>query len=803
MKIQTWKRHIIIYTILLMLSPALISCSTPEEKKIEFYDKGIALYEKGDFTRALLEFKNAIQVAPEFIDAYYMAGMTSLEEKEYAGAYKYFLTAASRDPQHYRSQLQLGWMFLEAKMLDQAGEKADVLLAHDPTDNDAHILCSGILLAEEKTEEAGHLLESLEFTGAPPQKYFITLHNVLDRSGTPEKKERLLNKALATYPDNIKFLALLVHHYTGEKRYDEAIGTMKKIIALEPDNFINKKTLAAVMWQSGDKKGVEDYFAGLTGEEPENEELWTKIIRFYAEKRDFELVEKALKKALAANPQSFKLNFEKTNFLLARKRTDEAIELLQNCLGLDRDPASPGILDSHLALAAIYLDQGQHDKADSHVQAVIRENQNSLEANFIKGKINLINGDAEAAVANFNLVVSENPDRVEAALLLARALVADRQPALAVDSLKRAHKKMPENPDLLLALARITADREDISEAEGYLLQLVEIDPENQAFKLKLADFYLAAEKFSRAEAIYLKIRNKTPQEPALWLRLAELYGKWRKPEMILPLAEQGYKDNQDESFFFEFLGKTLIDAGKYDRATDLCRERLQAENNDPAAYNLLGEIYTTQKKFSRAETNFRKSAGLAPDWQVPAGNLATLFLLQGKKDQAVRGYEDIIKADPENTTAYGMLGTIYLKSGETEKARGIYEKAVEKIPDDFNFNNNLAFVLSEYYQDNADHSLALRYAERAHRIAPQNSTGLDTLGWAHYRLKNFDQARTYLDQALESDPERPEYNYHLGMTLYSSGEPAAAREKLQTAVNSKRNFTGKDEAQKILDEIS
>ena len=58
------------------------ACGGPEARKQKFFEKGKALYEKGDYVRAGLEFKNAIQVDPKFAEGYYMLGMTELRKKD-------------------------------------------------------------------------------------------------------------------------------------------------------------------------------------------------------------------------------------------------------------------------------------------------------------------------------------------------------------------------------------------------------------------------------------------------------------------------------------------------------------------------------------------------------------------------------------------------------------------------------------------------------------------------------------------------------------------------------------------------
>jgi tetratricopeptide (TPR) repeat protein len=59
----------------MVLILSVLSCGGPEEKKMKFFNKGKSLYEKGDYVKASLEFKNALQIDPKFSQAYYMLGM--------------------------------------------------------------------------------------------------------------------------------------------------------------------------------------------------------------------------------------------------------------------------------------------------------------------------------------------------------------------------------------------------------------------------------------------------------------------------------------------------------------------------------------------------------------------------------------------------------------------------------------------------------------------------------------------------------------------------------------------------------
>ena len=67
------KLSLLLGAIGLLLS--LFACGGgPGEKRDKFYKKGTALYQQGDYVKARLEFKNALQVDPKYAQGYYYLG---------------------------------------------------------------------------------------------------------------------------------------------------------------------------------------------------------------------------------------------------------------------------------------------------------------------------------------------------------------------------------------------------------------------------------------------------------------------------------------------------------------------------------------------------------------------------------------------------------------------------------------------------------------------------------------------------------------------------------------------------------
>jgi len=107
-------------------------CGGPDQKKMKFYNKGKALYEKGDYVKAKLEFKNAAQIDPNFADAYYMLGLTALRTGDLNGAYGSLSKAVDLQPKDVKARVELARVLLQGRAFDRAVETADIALKAEP-----------------------------------------------------------------------------------------------------------------------------------------------------------------------------------------------------------------------------------------------------------------------------------------------------------------------------------------------------------------------------------------------------------------------------------------------------------------------------------------------------------------------------------------------------------------------------------------------------------------------------------------------------------------------------------------------
>ena len=59
--------YLIILTIFI---PLIFGCASDEERKQSHFDKGVAYFENQEYAAAEIEFKNTLQIDPQYFDAH-------------------------------------------------------------------------------------------------------------------------------------------------------------------------------------------------------------------------------------------------------------------------------------------------------------------------------------------------------------------------------------------------------------------------------------------------------------------------------------------------------------------------------------------------------------------------------------------------------------------------------------------------------------------------------------------------------------------------------------------------------------
>jgi Flp pilus assembly protein TadD len=150
----------------------------------------------------------------------------------------------------------------------------------------------------------------------------------------------------------------------------------------------------------------------------------------------------------------------------------------------------------------------------------------------------------------------------------------------------------------------------------------------------------------------------------------------------------------------------------------------------------------------------------------------------------------------PDDTTIRTLQANETLREGGDPVAQ--YQEIIARDPDNVIALNNLAWLTREQ-----DPTGALRYARRAEGLAPDNAAVLDTLAMVELANGNNAQALRAIDRALAQSKSDPTMRYHRAMIYVALGDPATAREHLQSLLEEQAQFPESAQAEILLESLA
>ncbi|MEN0000318.1 MAG: tetratricopeptide repeat protein [Pseudomonadota bacterium] len=317
-----------------------------------------------------------------------------------------------------------------------------------------------------------------------------------------------------------------------------------------------------------------------------------------------------------------------------------------------------------------------------------------------------------------------------ATLLAAEGATTEAQAVL-----ERGLALAPTNPLLLAGATAIaegeTLTREAMSPAQGTAEILLNL---GSAINRE------GAEAFA---ALYLEMaRAAWPEEPQVLFELGSTAERLDQVEKAI----EYYADVASASPLHRLAalqqGLALSDLDRNDEAKATLTALIDESPEDFRGYMALGGVHSFLKEWAEAASIYEKAL------------------------------ENIDADDPRYWTVHYRLGISYERQKLWEQAEPAFLKALELSPDQPDVLNYLGY---SWIDMNMNLERGLEMIETAVRQRPRDGYIVDSLGWAHYRLGNFEDAVIELEKATNLRPRDPTINDHLGDAYWRVGRKLEA----------------------------
>src|SRR5579864_332876 len=335
------------------------------------------------------------------------------------------------------------------------------------------------------------------------------------------------------------------------------------------------------------------------------------------------------------------------------------------------------------------------------------------------------------------------------------------QAAESIDFYKKALALQPGSPVIMERLAEIYAKSQRIRDAVVQAQEVLKIDPNNLAAHRLLARIYvrtlgdanageLQKENLTKAVEQFNAILKLDPKDTSSALWLARLYRFENQHSDAEKILRSILERDPDNGPALEQLSQLLMDAGLPQEAVELLSQAA-GSTSSPDIYDLLGDAYSQNKDFAKAEEAYRHAVELDPDDPGHHHGLAQALLSQDKYASALDEYKRLSELEPGTSENYLRMAQLYRRLGKFDESESSLLRAKQLSPGSLEVLYNEALL----YEDQGRYDDAVKILTDAIAGIKSQATNEDNsnamailyeqLGHAYRQERKFpDAVQTY-----------------------------------------------------------
>jgi len=729
---------------------ALSACDTAEERAEGHYQRGLALLEAGDETKAMLEFRNALQLNEDAIGPRLEFARIRVKQGEIQGAIGNYLKVIEIDEENLEARTAAGRLLLQFYPdAESAREHIDAAFSIAPDDPVVRGLMAGLAQKEQRFDDAQDLATAL----------------------------------LNDDPGNTMAVSVLVAQKVKEEDYNGIISLIDEGLISKPEELSLHVAKLQALEALNDQDGIGIQLEQMTALFPNNPQVAQGRVQWFLNRGEAE-------NAIAAQRN------------LAALFTDEPSNALQVAALLNQFEGAESARaeltklaagEMHRvayarALADFEFQQGDSKTSIALLEALLGTELTTEETHDTQGQLaNVLrsSGDEARAIDIAQDVLDQNPDHVEALKIRALNAIDNDRPDQAVLDLRAALSVEAQDPVILMMLALAHERNGSLGLAQERMALAVQSSNSGVVESLRYAEFLTRQGKADIALDTLIDTQDKRGNVPSLlagigqvqlalsdWegatetviqlakiknnpetrriaqeLQVAILNGEERFEQSIGVLREMWDVAGESTSAM-ENLVRNYVRSGKADEAAEFLDGILKDDRANMRANLLRGALFAFQGNGEEAEALYRKVIKDHPDRENGYGALASLLAFQGRAEEA----DATIKAGIENAANTERL--LFSRASRLEQVQD-YEGAIAIYEQLYDANkvsdvlaNNLASLLSEFRDDPESLERAFNIAKRLR--ASEEPAFQDTYGWILYKRGEYERAVQPLTAAAE-----------------------------------------------------
>jgi len=688
------------------LVPAMLSMAACSRNPNSYQASGDKYFKAGEYTEAVIQYRNAIQIDPKVAHAHYQLARAYLELKFMAAAYNELRETVTLDPENSKAQLQIATLLMGARKYAEAKTAATKVLAMDPRNAGAYAI-----LGDQSAltgDWPGAVREYQAAIQLDPHRLetYSSLAAVFVSRVDFTSAETALRQGVEANPHSAPALVNLGRSYFSQRKFAQGEAEMQAASGLAPQDPVLRLLLANGYAAEGNFAEAEKVRAELKRAAPDDPRAYRALASFYTSTGQRMKALAELRSLRASKPKDAWVMGSLAETLLDLNRVQEASVPVGELLAAYPDNPGALLLDGRILIA----------------QRRYREAQTVIE--------NSIKGAPRSAAAYYFLGVAQQ------SLALAPAAKA---------SFAQAHKLSPRMLGPAAALAELDANGGVYEEAE----RLAQANPNLPFAEVVGARAELAQGNLRKSEQLVeTALERDRVSLPALEMlvKLDANSGKAQEAiRRLLPLAAE-YPKNAGLHFL---LAVGYFDVKDLPKSEESVRRAIALDAQTPDAHALLAEIDKAKGLSAQAEEELKAEIAAYPHKASTYSALAHSYETEGKWEDAKAVLEKAIAADPAYPDVRNNLAYLYLEhGGNVNAALSLAQEAKRALPN----SAVVADTLGWAFYKMGSYAAAISQLSDSVQKVPGDPEYRYHLGMAYLGAQRFEPAAECLQRALKGN---------------------------------------------------
>ncbi len=750
---------------LALVAGLLVACGGKEERKAQYLERGKNYLAEENYNKAMIEFKNVLQIDPKTAEAYMYVGEVLKEKRDWPSAFANYKKAIDLDPDLVEARIVLAKIYVAQSNASRltgdeesgeaaaklANEQIDEILSREPENLEGLTVQAHAWVQDGERERAVQQLEKVIAQNPELPSAALLLAGLYDAEGRTEDAETVLVRAIVDEEGSVPLQKRLAEFYRKNGRLDTAEKVLRDIVSNNPELFESWVSLASFLAQSEQKDRAEEVLREAIETAPEDFQRYRLLADFISSSRGVEAAISELAKFVERKPDSGQLKFILASFYLKNEQAEEAKELFTAIYRAEGN--APDGLKAKTLLAqtlAASEDEAQLVQAKKLVAEVLKENPQDNLALLLKGKFAANEKKYDEAIAAFRSILKDQPGSSEVLRLLAAAHMENGEIAMARDTLGQAVEKNPGEVRLRLGLAQLLAQTGDTEIALEHVNEVIRLDHDNEeALSIKFALLNRTRDE-AGMEAVAKQMQSAMPGKEDGFIREARMRLGQGDHDQALTIVEKMLEKNPESLPALLTKAEVLAAQERYADAIPVV-ERVQALM--PEGIEGTYRKATLLEKLGRkdeAKEQYEIALAKKPESIEILAALVTIDLRDRNFDGAIKRLTAVLEENAEHRTANGLLGRVYAATGDYVNADNAFQRQINNNPQSLATYSDMA--LTRRAQDNLQG--AIHAYEAGLAVAPNNTRLLVELASVREQQKDFEAAIALYERVLEKQPD-------------------------------------------------